>query len=161
MRRDAVLKTRPTVSDKRRGRTDIWIRLMLAAFFANGIGPFGLKVLAMRGLSAYQSQYIFYWYLGGVVFAVAALVIGRTGVNGREILLGAAMGLCSFAGQSFTAVALLRGLPGHIVFPLTTGGSLLVVAVAGITFFKERIGPYGISGVLLGIASLVMLSIAG
>jgi len=140
--------------------TDIWMRLMLVAFVANGIGPFGLKVLAMRGLADYQSQYLFYWYLGGLVFAVAALLIGRGGVNGREILLGAAMGGCSFAGQSFTAMALAKGLPGHIAFPLTTGGSLFLVALAGIALFKERIGPYGLCGVILGVASLVMLSIA-
>jgi multidrug transporter EmrE-like cation transporter len=140
--------------------TDLWIRLMLVAFLANGIGPFGLKVLATRGLAAYQSQYLLYWYLGGFVFALAALVIGRTGVNGREILLGAAMGGCSFAGQSFTALALSKGLPGHIAFPLTTGGSLFLVALTGIVLFKERIGPYGLCGVVLGVTSLVMLSIA-
>jgi multidrug transporter EmrE-like cation transporter len=140
--------------------TDIWIRLMLVAFLANGIGPFGLKVLATRGLAAYQSQYLLCWYVGGFVFAMAALLAGRTGVNAREVLLGAAMGACSLAGQSFTARALAKGLPGHIAFPLTTGGSLFLVALAGIVLFKERIGPFGLCGVILGVASLVMLSIA-
>lgn len=140
--------------------TNIWIRLMLVAFVANGIGPFGLKVLATRGLAGYQSQYLFYWYLGGFVFALAALIAGRSGVNAREVVLGAVMGGCSLAGQSFTALALSKGLPGHIAFPLTTGGSLFLVALAGIVLFKERIGPYGLCGVVLGVASLVMLSIA-
>jgi multidrug transporter EmrE-like cation transporter len=152
---------RPAVTDFKEARnTDIWMRLMLVAFLANGIGPFGLKVLAMRGLTAYHSQYLLYWYLGGFVFALAALVLGGGGVNGREILLGAAMGGCSLAGQSFTALALAKGLPGHIAFPLTTGGSLFLVALAGIVLFKERIGSYGLCGVILGVASLVMLSIA-
>jgi multidrug transporter EmrE-like cation transporter len=70
------------------------------------------------------------------------------------------MGGCSFAGQSFTALALAKGLPGHIAFPLTTGGSLFVVALAGLILFRERIGPYGLCGIVLGIAALVMLSIA-
>ena len=138
--------------------TDLWARLMLVAFLANGIGPFGLKVLAIRGLSGEQSRYLLYWYLGGLVFAVAALIYSRDGVNTREVLLGAAMGGCSLAGQTFTAMALSKGLPGHIVFPLTTGGSLFLVALAGIVLFKERIGPYGLCGVVLGVASLVMLS---
>jgi multidrug transporter EmrE-like cation transporter len=148
------------IAEKTKHDTSLWGRLMLVAFFANGVGPFGLKVLATRGLAAYQSQYLFYWYLGGVVFALAALWLARSGVNSREVLLGAAMGACSFAGQSFTALALAKGLPGHIAFPLTTGGSLFVVALAGIVFFRERIGPYGLFGVVLGIAALVMLSIA-
>jgi drug/metabolite transporter (DMT)-like permease len=140
--------------------TNTWIRLMLVAFLANGLGPFGLRVLAAHGLAAFQSQYLFFWYMGGFVFALVALLISRSGVNGREVLLGAVMGGCSFAGQSFTALALSKGLPGHIAFPLTTGGSLFLVALAGIVLFKERIGPYGLCGIILGVASLVMLSIA-
>jgi multidrug transporter EmrE-like cation transporter len=148
------------IAAKTKRNTEVWARLMLVAFFANGLGPFGLKVLAMRGLAGYQSQYLFWWYLGGLVFALAALWVARSGVNGREILLGAAMGGCSFAGQSFTAQALAKGLPGHIAFPLTTGGSLFLVAFAGIVLFRERLGPYGLCGVFLGVAALVMLSIS-
>ena len=36
-----------------------WLRLMLVAFLANGIGPFGLKVLSEQGLAGtYQAQYL-------------------------------------------------------------------------------------------------------
>ena len=62
-------------------RITAWKRLMVMAFFANGLGPFGLKVLTARGLAPYQSQYLFYWYLGGVVFALAALLSVRSRVN--------------------------------------------------------------------------------
>lgn len=140
--------------------SSIWFRLMLVSFVANGLGPFGLKILAERGMAAYQSQYLLYWYMAGFAFALVALLVGRTGVNMREVVLGAAMGASSLAGQSFTVLALAKGLPGHIAFPLTTGGSLFLVAAAGILLFKERIGAYGLCGVILGIVSLVMLSVA-
>lgn len=140
--------------------TGIWFRLMLVSFVANGLGPFGLKVLTERGLAAYQSRYLFFWYLAGFVFAIFALLIGRTAVNRREVALGAAMGASSLAGQSFVALALARGLPGHITFPLTTGGSLFLVAAAGLLLFREQIGPYGYCGIAVGILSLVMLSVA-
>lgn len=147
-------------SDVAMSETSIWFRLMLVSFVANGLGPFGLKILTERGLAEYQSQYLMFWYLAGFVFAVAALLVSRTGVNWREVALGAAMGGSSLAGQTFTVLALAKGLPGHIAFPLTTGGSLFLVATAGLLLFKERIGPYGLCGVILGILSLVMLSVA-
>lgn len=137
-----------------------WLRLMLVAFVANGIGPFGLKILTEMGLaSTYQAQYLLYWYLGGFVFAAAALI--RSGLRPRasEVLLGALMGGCSLLGQSFTGLALATGMPGHVVFPITTGGSLFLVATAGLVLFKERVGPYGIAGMVLGIAALVGLSL--
>ena len=140
--------------------TGVWFRLMLLSFVANGVGPFGLKVLTARGLADYRPQYLLWWYLGGLVFAAAALVLSRGGVNLREVLLGAAMGGSSFAGQSFTAMALEKGVPGHIAFPLTTGGSLFLVAAAGLFLFHEKVGTYGYCGIALGILSLVMLSVA-
>jgi hypothetical protein len=133
--------------------------MMLIAFVTNGLGPFGLKVLSEEGLTAHQSQYLIYWYAGGLVFALLALARNWSGVHSREVALGAAMGICSLSGQSFTGMSLARDVPGHIVFPITTGGSLFVVASVGILVFRERIGMYGVAGILLGILSLVLLSI--
>jgi hypothetical protein len=118
-----------------------------------------LKVLTERNLaSQFQSQYLFYWYLGGLMFALLALGASWR-LRRREVLLGAAMGACSLGGQGFTGLALASGVPGHIVFPITTGGSLFVVAAVGILVFKEKVGGYGIAGIALGITSLVLLSI--
>jgi drug/metabolite transporter (DMT)-like permease len=138
----------------------LWLRLMLVAFFANGLGPFGLKVLTERNLTPqFQSQYLFYWYVGGLLFALVALGSAWRNLNRREILLGAAMGASSLGGQAFTGLALSSQVPGHIVFPITTGGSLFVVATVGILVFGEKVGGYGLAGILLGITSLVLLSI--
>lgn len=137
-----------------------WLRLMAIAFVANGLSPFGLKVLAGLGLSSEQSSYLVWWYAGGCLFAVIALGRKWAQVRSTECLLGAAMGLCSLGGQAFTGMALSRGVPGHIAFPVTTGGSLFFVATAGIVLFKERVGAYGLFGIALGICSLVLLSIS-
>ena len=138
----------------------LWLRLMLVAFTANGIGPFGLKVLSEEGFATrYQAQYLLYWYLGAFGFAIAALARSRLRPYLREISLGAMMGGCSLLGQTGTGLALSHGVPGHVAFPITTGGSLFLVAAAGILWFKEEVGAYGVAGLVLGIAALVALSV--
>jgi drug/metabolite transporter (DMT)-like permease len=138
----------------------LWLQLMLVAFVANGVGPFGLKILSEEGLATgYQSQYLLYWYLGALVFALAALVRSRLRPFRREVWLGALMGGCSLLGQAFTGLALSHGVPGHVAFPITTGGSLFLVGAAGMLLFKERVGAYGLAGMALGIAALVALSV--
>jgi multidrug transporter EmrE-like cation transporter len=138
----------------------VWFRLMLVAFLANGIGPFGLKILSEQGLATrYQAQYLLYWYLGAFVFAIAAILRSRLRPFGREIWLGALMGACSLLGQAFTGLALSHGVPGHVAFPITTGGSLFLVATAGLLLFREKVGAYGIAGMVVGIAALVALSV--
>jgi len=137
-----------------------WLRLMLIAFVANGLGPFGLKMIAAKGLSeAYHYQYLLGWYAGGLALGIAAFAAMRSGIRAREIAFGCAVGIGSFGGQLFTSLALEEGVPGHIVFPATTGGNLFLVAAAGLLLFREKLGPYGIAGILTGIASLVLLSL--
>lgn len=137
-----------------------WLKFMAIAFVANGLGPFGLKVLTGMGLSSDQSTYLLWWYVGGCIFAIIALGRGLSRLRAKECLLGVAMGLCSLGGQAFTGMALARGVPGHVAFPVTTGGSLFLVAAAGIILFKEHVGFYGLLGIVLGICSLVLLSLS-
>jgi multidrug transporter EmrE-like cation transporter len=137
-----------------------WLRLMLVAFVANGLGPFGLKMMAAKGLSeAYHYQYLLWWYAGGLALGIVALAAMRSGLRAREVAFGCAVGIGSFGGQLFSSLALEQGVPGHIVFPATTGGNLFLVAAAGLLLFREKLGPYGIAGILTGIASLVLLGL--
>lgn len=140
-------------------REKTWLRLMLLAFVTNGLGPFGLKMIAAKGLAGtYHYQYLLWWYAGGLALGLTAFVATRSRFRAQEIAFGCAVGIGSFGGQLFSSMALEEGVPGHIVFPATTGGNLFLVAAAGLLLFREKLGPYGVAGILTGIASLVLLS---
>lgn len=140
--------------------TVMWTRLMMIAFVANGIAPFGLKVIIEKKQEAFQPQYLAYFYAGTLLLALVALLSDWARPNRRELIIGGGMGLGSLLGQQFMGLALSHGIPGHIVFPVTTGGTLFLVGAVGMLFFRERVGPYGAAGMVLGIASILMLSIA-
>ena len=137
----------------------MWLRLMLVAFAANGLGPFGLKILAERLLpERLHYHYLTVWYAAEFVLAVAVFLRLRKRPSPGECGFAAVMGLASFGGQLGTSLALEHEVPGHIAFPITTGGSLFVVAAGGRVLFHEHIGAYGIAGIISGIAALVLLS---
>lgn len=132
---------------------------MLVAFLCNGMGPFGLKVLAANHLScAFHYQFIAEYYFSGFLLTTPAVIVARIRPTRKGFLIAPTMGACSFAGTLFTAFALERGAPGELAFPITTGGSLLVVAIAGILLFKEKIAWQGVTGILIGILALALLS---
>jgi drug/metabolite transporter (DMT)-like permease len=136
------------------------MKLMLVAFVANGLGPFGLKMIAEKGLSeSYQFQYLLLWYAGGLLFGFAWLMATRGPLRLRELVMAFGIAIGSFGGQFFSLLALERNVPGYIVFPMTTGGNLFLVAGAGVLLFREKIGRYGVAGILVGVASLVLLSL--
>lgn len=135
----------------------MWLRLMVVAFFANGLGPFGLRILEDKGLLApYRMPYLALWYAGGLALAAVVYLRKPERIQRSEIIVGIVMACCSLGGQLATALA-LASVPGHIAFAVTTGGNLFIVAAAGILIFRERMNLYGATGIALGIASLLML----
>jgi multidrug transporter EmrE-like cation transporter len=135
----------------------MWLRLMAVAFLANGLGPFGLRILTDKGLLApNRLQYLAWWYAGGLLLAAIPYLRNPQRFTRAEICMGVGMACCSLGGQLATALALVS-VPGHIAFAVTTGGNLFIVAAASILVFRERVGVYGSAGILLGIASLLLL----
>ncbi|MCW5977919.1 MAG: hypothetical protein KIT09_07565 [Bryobacteraceae bacterium] len=138
----------------------MYFRYMLVAFLTNGLGAFGLRVLVGMGQAElYKLQYLAVWYLAGAALAAAAYLLRRTRPQSREMLVALAMGLCSLLGQLGMALALAGGVPGFVVFPVATGGGLLLVALAGVLIFRERITMWGYLGVAVGSAALALLSL--
>lgn len=140
----------------------MWGRAMLLAFLLNGISPFGLKILAARGLGReYASVYLFYWYLAGLAFAVVWLLVRRERVKPASLLIGTGMAAASVGGQVCMAQALNSDIPGNIVFTLAMGCSICIVTAGGILLFGEKVGIYGKAGIALGLVAAVLLSIWG
>jgi multidrug transporter EmrE-like cation transporter len=140
----------------------MWLLLMLLAFLFNGLGVFGLRILAGMGLAGQvNDQYVMYWYLGGFVFMALWLLAKKTWPNRKEIGIGSLMALCSISGTTALAYALnTYSVPGNVAFPIANGGSLFVVVTAGVLLFRERLGWYGISGCALGTLAIVLLSVS-
>lgn len=138
----------------------MWFRWMMIAFLFNGLCTFGIRILAGLGLaSRYTSSYLVFWYLAGALFLLAVYLRGGERPRLPDVVVGGALGFFSACGQTALGLALAQGLPGNVVFPVTLAGGLFIVVAAGVVIFKERIGPAGLLGVLLGIASIVLLSL--
>ena len=138
----------------------MWLRLMLIAWFTNGLAQFGLKVLTAAGLAgAFKYQYLVAWYLIGFALSLV-FVLGRSAKPAAaEVAIGAGLAVCSVVGQACLAMALASGAPGYIVFPVTSGANIFLVAAAGFLLFRERVGRAGLMGIALGMLSIVILSL--
>lgn len=138
----------------------MWFRWMILAFLLNGLCTFGLRILAVMGLAGqYTSSYLVFWYLAGAVFIAALFLLKSQKPVLKEVLVGSALGFCSVCGQTSMGLALSRGLPGHVVFPVALAGGLFIVVAAAVFLFKERLGKAGVLGIALGILSIALLSL--
>jgi len=139
----------------------MYLRYMSVAFVTNGLGVFGLRILAADGLANTDTlQYLAIWYLAGAALAFFAWLSLRKLLL-REWIIGGAMAVCSLCGQLGMIRAIAGGLPGYVVFPVATGGGLLFVVAVGVSLFRERIGAAGYIGIAVGTVALVLLALPG
>jgi multidrug transporter EmrE-like cation transporter len=137
----------------------MWYRMMAIAFFTNGLGAFGVRVLQGMGLAQTHSfLYLDFWYLAGLAVSMIAFLSRRPKLSPAELAVGGLMGLFSSVGWIFLTQAVARGMPGYLIFPIAIGGSLSVVAAVGVMVFKERLSAYGYLGILTGVAGIALLA---
>jgi multidrug transporter EmrE-like cation transporter len=139
----------------------MWFLLMIVMLALNGMSAFGLKVIAAWGLpEAAKFPYLTVWYVAGFVFIAVTMLVKGSKVSLKELGWGAVMALLSIVGQVAMAIALNSKVPGNIVFPVTTGGAILFVGVAGWLFFGERMNRLTTVGIVLGFSAVTLLSIS-
>src|SRR6185503_2730362 len=137
----------------------MYIRYMLLAFLTNGLGVFGLRILAGAGLGNVDNlHYLSFWYLSGFVVAAIVYLSKHGKPFRRELLIGGLMALCSMGGQLGMARA-LRSIQGSVVFPVAIGGGMLFVMAVGIGLFREPMSRLGYWGIATGMAALVLLAL--
>jgi drug/metabolite transporter (DMT)-like permease len=141
-------------------RRSKWLPLMLLAFVANGLAASSQKILVESGAGEYAWQfYIVLYWAGFALMAVLSLL--REGwPNRREFQTAFVMAICSVLGNVSLTLALNHGVPGSVAFPVGNGGSLTLVVLAGVLFFRERIHRVGVLGILFGISAIIILVLA-
>ena len=138
----------------------MYLRYMAIAFLTNGLGTFGLRVLAGAGLgSVDQTQYLAWWYAAGLVMASVVFFRHNRQPHANELIIGSGMAVCSLLGQTGMAMSLAGGVPGFVVFPVATGGGLILVVAVGVLLYREPIGWLGCLGIITGVSALILLAL--
>jgi multidrug transporter EmrE-like cation transporter len=138
----------------------MYLRYMAIAFLTNGLGTFGLRVLAGAGLgSVDQTQYLAWWYAAGLVMASVVFFRHNRQPHANELVIGSGMAVCSLLGQTGMAMSLAGGVPGFVVFPVATGGGLILVVAVGVLLYREPIGWLGCLGIATGVSALILLAL--
>ena len=98
------------------------------------------------------------------VFALAALaasiVGGLRGKRGPGMGIGFVAGTLLCIGSFGFMFALGLRIPACLLYPISNGGSSILVAVLSFVFLKERPGAFGWAGIAAGVASFVLLGLA-
>ncbi len=76
----------------------------------------------------------------------------------KELIGGICLGLPNYLSIYLLVVLLSQGWEGSRLFPLNSIAILIMTALVGFTFYKERPDKMKVIGILLGVGAIVLLS---
>ena len=123
-----------------------------------GMGDGMSKVYEEYGNPGFQNVFLFFTFFAALLLCLGLVAHKKEKLGMKELLYGAALGIPNFLSSLFLLNA-LRSVPAVIAFPTFSVAVILVVAAAGILFFRERLQRRQVFGGLLICIALVLLNL--
>jgi drug/metabolite transporter (DMT)-like permease len=141
----------------------MWYFWIVLSFITNGVAQFGVRIMQEMNLAeTHTFLYLAFWFLAGLVVGILIywLTPQRPPIRGVEIMMGLFLSVSSAACWFFMSAAFVHEVPAYLALPVATCGSISLVTVVGILFFKERLSVYGYLGMFASLVGIA-LSISG
>ncbi|MDO4739423.1 MAG: SMR family transporter [Eubacteriales bacterium] len=131
---------------------------LLLLLLASGAADVMAKVYAHFGAPSLSDQFLFYNFGAAMLFG-AALMLAKGQRPGRaEVFFGLLVGVPNFYSSRFLLKA-LESVPAVIAYPTYSVSTLLLVSLAGVMLFKEKLQKNQWQAVALILCALVLLNI--
>lgn len=131
---------------------------LMLMLVAGGMGDGMSKVYEEYGNPGFQNIFLFFTFFAALLLCLGLVAHKKEKLGMKELLYGTALGIPNFLSSLFLLNA-LRSVPAVIAFPTFSVAVILVVAAAGILFFRERLQRRQVFGGLLICIALVLLNL--
>jgi len=132
--------------------------MLLLLLLVDGGAMAMLKVYNVVGSPQLSDHFLFFNFFFACLFALAVMIWKKERIGFREVLHGVSIGLPNFLASRFLMMA-LNTVPAIIAYPTKGVGVILVVSLAGIVLFKERLTKQQWAAMILVLAAIALLNI--
>ena len=134
-----------------------YAQLLSVCFVLNGFAMVVAQVVSKTGVDRATPVFLASMFGTAMVLTLLHPTGERTPVKRKSLGVGLMAGLGSVAGQALTIRAATMA-PGYVVFPVVSGGLIVLVALVSWLVFKEKIGVFGVLGIAVGVVAIALLS---
>ncbi len=132
---------------------------LLLMLLAGGSGDAMSKIFEVYGPKAYPDQFLFYTFLSALLLCVGLILVKKERPDKQALLFGVLVGIPNFFSAKFLLMA-LKSLPAVIVYPTFSVATILVVTLAGVCLFQERLYKHQWAALAIILAALVFLNVS-
>ncbi len=116
------------------------------------------KVYEALGAPELADQFLFYTFAVALLLCAVLVIWKKERPGFRELLFGTAIGIPNFFSAKFLLLS-LADLPAVVVFPSFSIATMLLVTLAGLVFFRERLLKLQWVALAAIVAALLLLNI--
>jgi len=139
------------------GGPGVWGSLV-ALFLVQGLVMLAPKVVEEAGLSDYRWGYPFSLFLAAAMASGILWKRSTHPITVPALGLGIVFGAANLAATILLLVA-LESLPGILVYPVNSVGTMVLGALLGMILFSERPGQRAMLGIVLAVPSVFLLNL--
>lgn len=130
---------------------------LLVLLLVSGISDSMANIFEQLSVAEEKDGYLLMTFFTAFLIACLLMVGGKAKVSGKDILFGIIIGVPNYFSARFLLLALSE-VSAVLVYPIYSVATIVVITVAGIVFFKERLGKKKAAALALILAALGMLN---
>lgn len=131
---------------------------LILMLLVGGMGDGMSKIYEVYGDAGFQNLFLFFTFLAALILCLGLVVSKKETLGIKELAYGALLGIPNFLSSLFLLHSLAT-VPAVIAFPTFSVAVILVVALAGVCFFRERLQRRQIFGGILICTALALLNL--
>ncbi len=131
---------------------------LIALFIADGFAGVMSKVFNEIGNPILSPNFLFFTFSSAFVFCTIIVLLKKERPGLPELAYGAMIGIPNFMGARFVLKA-LETVPAVIVYPTRSVSTIVIITLAGVLLFKEKLSRRQLVGMGIILVSLILLNI--
>ena len=131
---------------------------LILLLLAGGGGDAMSKVFEGFGNRALSEQFLFYTFVTAFLLCVGLTIYQKERPGIREVGYGLLVGIPNYFSARFLLKA-VESLAAVIVYPTVSVATMVVITMAGVCFFKERLGKRQWTAIGMILVALALLNV--
>ena len=132
--------------------------MIITTIIVVGFSQLSSKILIQSGHGAENYYFFLAIFTSASILVTPFTLKNRATIHPRDATYGMGVGTFNMLSNMSLLLALTT-LPGAIVFPVSSAGSLLMVTISAIILFKEKVSRLNTMGILLTLIAVILINI--
>jgi drug/metabolite transporter (DMT)-like permease len=132
--------------------------LVIALFLAAGGVNLAPKAFSEFSPDSHRQMYLLFLFSAAAMTSSSALLVKRSLPKLPDVPYGITLGMCNLLARHCLLLALKR-LPGIVVFPISGSMSIVLMALAGMAIWHEKLRILNVSGIASAVIAVVLINL--